>query len=94
MRMMTTFMAAAWGRTCRRRQCDVGDIAEGHEDPGTETYSRRMKVEKVYCCDTFAGTLTQDAEGFTFRYDDLGLGAKRRMARTTSTMRATRNWRT
>ena len=29
-----------------------------------------MKVGKVYCCDTFAGTLAQDAEGFTFRYDD------------------------
>ena len=29
-----------------------------------------MKVGKVYCCDTFAGTLAQDAAGFTFRYDD------------------------
>ena len=29
-----------------------------------------MKVGKVYCGDTFAGTLTQDAEGFAFRYDD------------------------
>ena len=29
-----------------------------------------MKVGKVYCCDTFAGTLTQDSEGFVFRYDD------------------------
>ena len=30
-----------------------------------------MKVGKVYCDDTFAGTLTQDADGFTFRYDDV-----------------------
>ena len=29
-----------------------------------------MKVGKVYCCGIFAGTLTQDAEGFAFRYDD------------------------
>ena len=29
-----------------------------------------MKVGKVYCCDVFAGTLTQDPEGFCFRYDD------------------------
>ena len=29
-----------------------------------------MKVGKVYCCDVFAGTLTQDSEGFVFRYDD------------------------
>ena len=29
-----------------------------------------MKIGKVYCCDAFAGTLTQDSEGFTFRYDD------------------------
>ena len=29
-----------------------------------------MKVGKVYCGDMFAGTLTQDAEGFVFRYDD------------------------
>ena len=29
-----------------------------------------MKVGKVYCDDTFAGTLTQDVEGFVFRYDD------------------------
>ena len=29
-----------------------------------------MKVGKVYCCDTLAGTLTRDSEGFVFRYDD------------------------
>lgn len=29
-----------------------------------------MKVGKVYCSGTFAGTLTQDADGFVFRYDD------------------------
>ena len=29
-----------------------------------------MKVGKVYCCEAFAGTLTQDSEGFVFRYDD------------------------
>ena len=29
-----------------------------------------MKVGKVYCGDAFAGMLTQDSEGFTFRYDD------------------------
>lgn len=29
-----------------------------------------MKVGKVYCCDIFAGTLTQDAEGFVFSFSD------------------------
>lgn len=29
-----------------------------------------MKVGKVYCYEAFAGTLTQDSEGFVFRYDD------------------------
>ena len=29
-----------------------------------------MKVGKVYCGDAFAGTLTQDVDGFVFRYDD------------------------
>ena len=29
-----------------------------------------MKVGKVYCCGRFAGTLTQDADAFVFRYDD------------------------
>ena len=29
-----------------------------------------MKVGKVYCGDAFAGTLTEDSDGFVFRYDD------------------------
>ena len=29
-----------------------------------------MKVGKVYCSGTFAGTLTQDSDGYVFRYDD------------------------
>ena len=29
-----------------------------------------MKVGKVYCGEAYAGTLTQDSEGFTFRYDE------------------------
>ena len=29
-----------------------------------------MKVGKVYCCGMLAGTLTQDTEGFVFRYAD------------------------